>query len=192
MGYIGTAGTVGMAAGPAIGGALASSFSINIMFYCSSLFAFSAIGILIGIRETLSEKKKFSPGMLKVKKEDLFEPRVIMPCVVMGLCAYSFGAVYTVIPDFGEFVGITNKGLLFTYFTMASLLVRLIGGKASDYYGRAQVLKLSTLLIIAAMVTVGLANTKLACEGNTLNPKDSNSFTVHSRVAIILARHAWK
>ncbi|MEQ8302489.1 MAG: MFS transporter [Cyclobacteriaceae bacterium] len=160
MGYIGTAGTVGMAAGPAIGGALASSFSINVMFYCSSLFAFSAIGILIGIRETLSEKKKFSPGMLKVKKEDLFEPRVIMPCVVMGLCAYSFGAVYTVIPDFGEFVGITNKGLLFTYFTMASLLVRLIGGKASDYYGRAPVLKLSTLLIIAAMVTVGFATTK--------------------------------
>lgn len=161
MGYLGTAGTLGMAGGPAIGGAIANQFSLNAMFYCSSFFALSSIMILIGIKETVAEKKKFSTAMLKMGKKDIFEPRVLTPCLVMVLCAFSFGAVYTVIPDFGEFVGIRNKGLLFTYFTGASLLVRLVGGRASDYYGRAFVLRFSTLLITVAMLTIGIANEKL-------------------------------
>lgn len=161
MGYLGTAGTLGMAGGPAIGGAIANQFSLNAMFYCSSFFALSSIMILIGIKETVAEKKKFSTAMLKMGKKDIFEPRVLTPCLVMVLCAFSFGAVNTVIPDFGEFVGIRNKGLLFTYFTGASLLVRLIGGRASDYYGRAFVLRFSTLLITAAMLTIGMADEKL-------------------------------
>ncbi len=159
MGFLGTAGTVGMAGGPALGGAITNQFSQEAMFYCSSFFALSSILILAGIKETLENKKKFSPALLKVQRQDIFEPRVLRPCLVMVLCAFSFGAVYTVIPDFGEFVGIKNKGLLFTYFTVASLLVRFMGGKASDYYGRAQVLKVSTVLLTVAMIIIGTAET---------------------------------
>lgn len=161
MGFLGTAGTVGMAGGPALGGAITNQISLDAMFYCSSLFALTSVGILIGIKETAKNKRRFSYKMLKVEKHDLFEPRVWVPCLVMALCAFSFGALYTVIPDFGEHVGIRNKGLLFTYFTVASLLVRFLGGKASDYYGRAQVLQFSTLLLTIAMVIVGLSETVL-------------------------------
>ncbi|HCM77140.1 MAG TPA: MFS transporter [Cytophagales bacterium] len=159
MGFLGTAGTIGMAGGPALGGAITNQVSLEAMFYCSSFFALSSILILIGIKETLTTKKKFSRSMLKISKEDIFEPRVLTPCLVMVLCAFSFGAVYTVIPDFGEFVGVKNKGLLFTYFTVASLFVRFLGGKASDYYGRAQVLKISTVILTVAMLIVGTAQT---------------------------------
>jgi len=162
MGFLGTAGTLGMAGGPALGGAITNQISLDAMFYSSSFFALSSILILIGIKETLHSKKKFSPSMLKVKRQDLFEPRVLRPCLVMVLCMFSFGAVYTVIPDFGEFVGIRNKGLLFTYFTVASLLVRFLGGKASDYYGRAQVLKVSTIILTIAMLTIGMAQSSFA------------------------------
>lgn len=157
MGILGTAGTIGMAGGPALGGSITIHFSQDAMFYSSSFLAMASIIILLGTKETLSTKKKFTPSMLKVKKNDLFEPKVLTPCLVMALCAFSFGAVYTVIPDFGEYVGIRNKGLLFTYFTVASLLVRLMGGKASDYYGRARVLRISTLLLSVAMLTIGMA-----------------------------------
>ena len=162
MGLLGTAGTVGMAGGPALGGAITNHFSQNTMFYFSSFFAICSILILFGIKETLITKKKFSPSMLKVKRQDLFEPRVLTPCLVMALCAFSFGALYTVIPDFGEYVGIKNKGLLFTYFTVASLIVRLIGGKASDFYGRARVLKFSTILLTVAMITIGTAENNVS------------------------------
>jgi MFS family permease len=161
MGVLGTAGTVGMAGGPALGGVITNHFSQEAMFYCSSALALTSILILLGIKETLKSKVRFAPAMLKVRRQDIFEPKVLTPCLVMVLCAFSFGAVYTVIPDFGEHVGIRNKGLLFTYFTIASLMVRLLGGKASDYYGRSQVLKFSTVLLTVAMILIGLSETKL-------------------------------
>lgn len=160
MGILGTAGTLGMAGGPAIGGAVANNFSLDVMFYCSSLFAMISVMILIGIQETVKEKHPIRLSLLKIEKADLFEPRVIAPCVVMALCAYSFGALLTVIPDFGEFVEIKNKGLLFTYFTVSSLIIRLVGGKASDMYGREVVLKISTFLIMISMIVIGMAETK--------------------------------
>ncbi len=160
MGFLGTAGAIGSACGPAIGGLVAMKFGLSTMFYLSSLFAFTSIIILINTQETLKEKKRFRPAMLKITGSDIFEPRVLAPCLVMVLCAYAYGAVYTLIPDFGTFVGIKNKGLLFTYLTVASLLVRLLAGKASDRFGRVPVLRFSSLLIIISMVIVGLAETQ--------------------------------
>ncbi len=161
MGLLGTAGSVGMALGPAVGGTIANQFGLDAMFYCSSFFGLVAIIILLRTKETVPKKEKFSIGLLKVKKEDIFEPLVWMPCLIMVLVAFSYGAVFTIIPDFGQFVGIKNKGLLFTFLTIASLLVRLLAGKASDRYGRVEVLRVSTLLIVVAMIIVGMASTPL-------------------------------
>lgn len=161
MGILGTAGTLGMAGGPAVGGFVANNFGLEAMFYCSSAFALVSIIIVLGIRETLQEKHPVTLALLKINKSDLFEPRVLTPCLVMVLCAYAYGALYTVIPDFGGFLGIKNKGLLFTYFTVASLTVRLIGGKASDRWGRKSVLRISSLIIVASMLIIAFAETKL-------------------------------
>jgi len=161
MGFLGTAGTLGMAGGPAIGGLLGNHFSLNAVFYCSSAFALLSMAIVFNIRETLVEKHRFHPALIKVQRRDLFEPRVLTPCLVMVLCSFAYGAVFTVIPDFGEFTGIKNKGLLFTYLTVASLLVRLIGGKASDRFGRKPVLYVSTLLIVVGMLCIALAESRM-------------------------------
>lgn len=161
MGLLGTAGSVGMAVGPALGGAVANNFSLDVMFYCSSFLAILSIVILMGIKETLKDKQRFSHHVLKIHKHDLFEPRVLMPCVVMFLATYAYGAVFTVMPDFGKHVGIQNKGLLFTFLTVASLSMRLIAGKASDRYGRKEVLIVSTILITASMLMFGFSTTPL-------------------------------
>jgi MFS family permease len=157
MGIVGTAGTLGMAGGPAIGGALANNFGLDAMFYCSSGFALISIIIVMNIKETLAVKQNFSMAVFQIKRADIFEPRVLAPCLVMALTAYAYGAMFTIIPDFGAFVGIKNKGLLFTFLTVASLVIRLLAGKASDRYGRVTVLKLSTLLMMVSMVVVGFA-----------------------------------
>lgn len=157
MGLLGTAGAVGMASGPAIGGMLANRAGLDVMFYCSSLFALISVALIAGMKETLDERHKFSAHHLRIEKSDLFERRVWIPCLIMALCAYSYGALFTVMPDFGEFVGIRNKGLLFTFLTVASLLVRLLGGKASDVYGRAAVLRVSTLVMVMAMLIIAHA-----------------------------------
>lgn len=159
MGLLGTVTAVGMAGGPALGGLVANQFGLDAMFYCSSFLALVSIGILLTIRETLKSKTKFSFAYLKVKRTDFFEPLVLAPCLVMVLCAFSYGTVFTLIPDFGQFVGIKNKGLLFTFLTVASLAIRLLAGKASDRYGRVPVLRIGTLVILLAMLVIGTATT---------------------------------
>lgn len=158
MGLLGTAGTLGMAAGPAIGGTLANLFGLNVMFYTSSLFGFLSIVILLNIKETLGNKMRFSTNSVKIQRHDLFEPLVLVPCLIMLLYAYSYGACFTLLPDLGEYVGIKNKGLLFTFLTVASLMVRLLAGKASDHYGRVPVLKVSTFLLAASLLIIGLGS----------------------------------
>lgn len=160
MGYLGTAGSVGMAAGPALGGLLAFHFDLNTVFYCSSALALCSILIVLNVKETLLSKKKFSLDAIAVKREDLFEPRVLTPCIVMLLITYAYGAVFTVIPDLGESLGIKNKGLVFTYLTLASLSIRLIGGKASDHYGRRNVVIFSSLVVTAAMIVIAFAESR--------------------------------
>jgi MFS family permease len=98
--------------------------------------------------------------VLKVKKADLFEPLVIVPCMVMVLSAFAYGAMFTLIPDLSEHNGIKDSGWLFSCLTVASLTVRLIGGKASDRWGRRSVLQLSTGVIATAMLIIALADNK--------------------------------
>ena len=95
--------------------------------------------------------------MLKVTRKDLFEPRVWAPCLVMVLVTYPYGTVFTLLPDLGTYMGIQNKGLLFTWFTIASLVVRLAGGKVSDHFGRVPVLRVSVFFIVIAMIIIGFA-----------------------------------
>lgn len=155
MGILGVFGSLGIAAGPALGGIIASTYSTDIMFYASSGFAIFSVIILLGMKETLPGKQKFQWHQLYISRGDLFEPRVMAPSIIMFLSAYSFGVVLTIIPDFSDFLGVENRGFFFASFTAASILVRVLAGKISDKYGRTAVLRVSTLTVMCAMILVG-------------------------------------
>jgi MFS family permease len=161
MGLLGTAGSLGNAFGPALGGLIASSFGLEIMFYASSFFGLLAIIMVAGVKETLKEKHPVNFALLKIHKRDLFEPKVLLPCVIMVLCAYSYGAAYTVLPDMGDFLGLKNKGVIFSFMTIAALSIRILGGRLSDRFGRKPVLRVSSVFIAVAMLTIAFAETKL-------------------------------
>ncbi len=160
MGLLGMIGSIGMAMGPAVGGIISREYGINTMFYLSSVCGFTAAAIVIGMKETLVAKKDFHLSMLKINREDLFEPRVILPCVIMGLAMYAYGAILTLIADMGEHVGIHKKELLFTCFTLTSLAIRLVAGKASDKYGRAPVMVFSCLVIMISTLMIAVSETQ--------------------------------
>ncbi|MHC2993854.1 MFS transporter, partial [Pontibacter sp. HJ8] len=67
-----------------------------------------------------------------------------------------------IIPDFSEYLGIENKGLFFSSFTLSSLAIRFLAGRASDKYGRIRVLRVSTALLVLAMALIGFADSALA------------------------------
>jgi MFS family permease len=161
MGLLGVFGSLGIAAGPMIGGLIASHLPLNVMFYTSSVLAIMSVIILLGMNETVTVKHNFKFSMLIIPFNEVFEKRVLGPSVVMLLYAFSFGIILTIIPDFSTHLGIENKGLFFASFTAASILIRVVAGRVSDIYGRIPVLKFSTVLVMITMFLVGRATSTL-------------------------------
>ena len=157
MGLLSTFGTLGMAGSPALGGWIEAEISLDASFYASAGFAFLSVLIFLSMKETLHEKESFRPRHLKVGWDDLYEPNVLVPCVVMMLTAYAFGVMLTLVPDLSDHLGQHNKGVVFTVFTISSVAVRIIAGRLSDTYGRPAILKVSTTLIAISMLVTGLS-----------------------------------
>ncbi|MTI33126.1 MFS transporter [Xanthovirga aplysinae] len=157
MGLSGISGTLGMAAGPALGSYITLNFSLDYMFYASSVMAILSVLILVGMKETLpiASRRPFHPRLLSISKSEIIEPRVFAPSLVMLLTYYSFGVIMTIIPDLTVHLGAENKGIFFTVFTLSSLLVRLVAGKMSDRFGRVVLLKVSTTVLTIAMLFIG-------------------------------------
>jgi len=159
MGILGFFGSVGMASGPVLGSYIALSFSLDAMFYVSSLLAFGSVLVLIGMRETLPEKKKFNFRLLKVKRKDILEPRVFPSSIVLMFNVFAFGVILTIIPDLSLYLGLSNKGIFFAIFTVASLLIRIFAGQLSDRIGRVPVLIMASLILISALLLIAFSQT---------------------------------
>jgi MFS family permease len=160
MGMVGLFSTIGLAIGPAIGGFIAAKWNIYVMFQVSAVFALLSVVILIGgLKETLPNRQRFSPTLLKISRNEIFEPLVLAPVIVTFLTFLSYGALLTIIPDFSNHLGIHNKGLFFTFFTVASIGIRLLAGKISDKHGRVPVLKISAAMMAVSLFMLSFATT---------------------------------
>ncbi len=162
MGLLGVAGSVGMAAGPMLGSELAQRFSLDTLFYCSSGLALLSLVVQGTMTETLprAQRQPFSWRLLKLEGwHEVFEPQVLAPALVTLLCLLPFGAVLTVVPDQSRFLGLLgkDKGLFYTCYTGASLVIRLVAGRTSDRYGRVPVLIGSSIIMVASLGLLALA-----------------------------------
>jgi MFS family permease len=159
LGFHGLCFSTGLAIGPAIGSTIKLAFSLNALFYTSSLFALMSIVILMNMKETLKIKHRFSLSILKISRRDIIAVEVLPAAVVTFLSYIAYGAILTLIPDWGEHLGIINKGLFFMVFTVASLIIRFVSGKASDKYGRIHVINTGLVLLVTSLLIVGYADT---------------------------------
>ncbi len=162
MGMYGFVTSLGMAAGPSLGNFIATQYSLNTLFYTSSAFAFLSVAILYGMDETLSPEKRerFSFSMFKIKGKDIFDINILPVAIVVFLTSFGYGTIITLTPDLSKIVGIHNKGLYFTIFTIASLFVRIFGGKISDRKGRVNVLIGGAMILILALITTSITFNK--------------------------------
>lgn len=158
MGIHGICFSTGLAIGPAIGSAITAHYSIGVLFYCSSVFALMSIVILWNMKETLPDKQKLKFYHFKLNRKDIIERRVLPSAIITLLSYVSYGAILTVISDWAKYLGTTNKGLFFMVFTLTSLLIRFVAGKASDKYGRIIILKISLILLAISLLAMGRAN----------------------------------
>ncbi|MEQ9468692.1 MAG: MFS transporter [Ekhidna sp.] len=157
MGILSFFGMTGMGIGNYIGGVIAIHYHINVLFYSSAAVALLSVIVIAGMKETVENKQRFSRQLLMIKKTDIYEPTVLVPSVVMMLVTFSFGTALTLIPDFSGYVGVDNKGLYMFYFTMTSLVARVVGGRLSDEFGRRRILQAATLIIATGSIYTGFS-----------------------------------
>lgn len=159
LGFHGLAFSTGLAIGPAIGSYITLRYNINVLFWCSSAFALLSILILLNMKETLQAKQKFSLSLLKISRRDIIAPEVLPAGIITFLAYASYGAILTLIPDWTAHLGIANKGIFFVAFTVASLLIRFVAGKASDKYGRPKVITVGLAVMALSLTITGLVQT---------------------------------
>ena len=164
VGVLGIAGSLGMAAGPAAGAWLAQQFSLTAMFFASSAAALLSVLVMGQMRETLptEQRQPFRLGLLRIGPDEIIEPAVFGPALVMLLTVVSYGMVVTLIPDLSDQLRLPNRGTFFTVMTVASLAARFGAGRVSDRLGRVRVLKYSLALLTAGMALIALAHTPAA------------------------------
>jgi MFS family permease len=166
MGIQSLFGSLGMAAGPAIGGWIASIWPIEVLFYCAAFTAIFSILILTRLKETLEEKEPLRLSLFKLDRTEIIEKRVLLPSIILFLSVFSFGVVLTLVPDLSAHLGIKNKGLFFAVFTLSSLGIRLLAGRTSDRHGRVAVMRVASAVMVLAMCAVAFAESKAVLLGS--------------------------
>jgi len=155
LGMHGLSFSIGGALGPVIGSTIVHYFDINTMFYCSSMLAFFSIVIVLNMKETLATKQKFKGSMLKISRYDIIDFRAMPAAIVTFLTYVGYGVILTLIPDWSEHLGIQNKGLFFTAYTLSSIAIRFFSGKVSDKYGRIKVIVVGVILVSISIFIIG-------------------------------------
>jgi MFS family permease len=151
MGIVGLVGNTGTSIAPVLGSYITETLGINFMFFTSSLLSVLCIIAFLGVKETLLYPKKFHKELLILERREWTEPSVFPAAIVMALTLFTYGAFLTVIPDFSKHLGLANKGIFFTIYTLSSILTRVAAGKFSDRYGREIVIKIALFFSISSL-----------------------------------------
>ena len=158
LGYLGVAGNAGMALGPALGSWLAVEFGYDAMFLASSALGMAAYAMTSLLPESLEHARKVQWSDLNVFQGGSIEKAAWPASMFLLPVALAFGAFLTVTPDLVEGLGFKYKGSFNTVVVAASIVARLVAGKASDRYGRVELLMVGAVLLFVGMTLFSNAN----------------------------------
>ena len=161
LGFLGVAGNAGMAGGPAIGSYLAVEWGYDAMFLVSSFLGILSLLFTLKLPETLPNSRKVIWSDLNVFKGKNFDIAAWPAAISLLPVALSFGVFLTITPDFVDDLGYKYKGVFNTIIVVASILMRLFAGKASDKYGRKPLLAIGGLFLFVGMGIMSIASTQL-------------------------------
>ena len=161
MGYLGVAGSTGMAIGPALGSFIKEEVSFDALFIASSIVGIVSLIMTLRLPESKKEVRKLKFSDFNVFKDKSLNFDTWAPALVTLFETFAFGVVITLSPDLVDHLGFKYKGMFNLTFVLASIAMRVIAGKASDRHGRIPLLTVGMLLLIISMFIIGNAETKL-------------------------------
>lgn len=162
IGYMSLVNPLGMALGPALGGYLQASIGYTALFLLSS--GLGLLGILFA-----SQVSNPVADLLQRQATDnrfwklLGTPRIRTLALILLLVGLAFGTLSTFVPLYIKSVGVDfNVGLFYTAAAIASFIIRIPTGRASDRYGRGLFVTISLIFYTVSMLLLWLANSATA------------------------------
>ncbi len=156
MGIHGLLSNVGTAIGFSLGPVAAATLSREWMYVVSALAAAIALYIFSCMPETLWRRQRFQRHLLRIERREIIDTDVWVPSVIMMLVCATLGVILTVIPDYTEALGFSNKGIYMSVYIVASLLVRLISGRLADRFGRMLSIFIGTSFLTLSLLLLAL------------------------------------
>jgi MFS family permease len=165
IGYMSLAIPIGMTIGPALGSYLQESAGYPTLFIFS--FSTGLLAFLGAIQVKESKKTKAIDAEIpeielhpsRSTKELFLSPSLIVPGAIQLLIGLLFGTLATFLPLFVRATELNaNTGLYYSVAAIASFIVRIYTGKASDRWGRGIFITASLICYGVSMILLGIAN----------------------------------
>ncbi len=163
IGYMSLVVPVGLAVGPALGGYLQAGMGYEVLFAVSAASGY--LGLLFASQVTEADAKETQEDKTEQASQSgfwqiLLSPRIRTPAMVLFIVGLVFGTLTTFLPLYVRELGIPlNPGLYYTTSAIASFVMRMFIGRASDAYGRGIFITMSLSLYTVAMYLLASANT---------------------------------
>ncbi|MGK7923227.1 MAG: MFS transporter [Trichodesmium sp.] len=162
IGYMSLCAPIGMAIGPAIGGFLVVATSYVALFMLSSALGSMSLlcSLLVWEPHSIVEKNSHSHQFDRQKFwQILGSRRVLVPAFVMLMVGVIFGTTVTFMPLYIQENNISlNAGLFYSVRAIASFIIRIFTGRASDKFGRGVFISSGLVFSLLGMLTLWTAN----------------------------------
>ena len=168
IGYMSLAIPIGMAIGPIVGGFVQEYGNYQILFAISASCGLTAIIFASNIKELESAQQKRNQTMTvdnvgnnsssgRSFQQLIFDRCFFIPAIVLLLIGSLFGVLVSFLPLYIREIGLDfNVGLFYTAAAIASFVIRLISGRASDKYGRGLFISSSIVCYLISMVLLSI------------------------------------
>ncbi len=159
IGYMSLVNPIGMAIGPALGGYLQAQAGFAQVFVLMTILG--AFGLMCAV--TVAEPvREASPSRRQTAFWTLIlMPAIRVPALILLLVGLAFGGLVTFVPLYARESNLAlNIGLIYTVSAIASFVIRLLAGKASDRYGRGPFITLGLVCYSVSMIFLWLAQSK--------------------------------
>jgi len=160
--YMSLAIPIGMAIGPIVGSFLVvANGYVPLFIFCSTLASVSLLcSIFVWEPDSIVGKNSHSHQFEQQKLlQILWSRRVLVPVFVMLMVGLIFGTTITFLPLYIQENSIAlNAGLFYTVRAIASFIIRVFAGRASDKFGRGIFISGGLVFSLLDVLTLWTAN----------------------------------
>ncbi|EKQ67699.1 arabinose efflux permease family protein [Leptolyngbyaceae cyanobacterium JSC-12] len=160
IGYMTLVNPIGVAVGPALGGFLQAWVGYAPLFWVSAGLGVAGVVAVHQLKTSSSAlKTPQASGFSRAFWQLLVSPRLRIPALVLALIGVAFGTLAIFVPLFIKESGIhLNPGLFYTMAAIASFVVRIAVGRASDQFGRGRFITGSLVLYTMSLTLLAIAH----------------------------------